>query len=826
MANKDLRNGVADSDGESSRSKLSRPNFEPNKGYPDEKDVGFRKDSEMGGSGSGFGSGSGSGVGGSNNNNAVGSNSGMQELTLSYLCGSKKLSLADKDVHGDGDDESFLNSFDKMSQKGKEVMVSENSNQDGKWVERDFLSLSETREDSSKRSVEEEDVERERESVRDKKPKLETLNLSLALPDVSLSLTASNALHNNGDQQQQLVRTKPSRPSTTVTTYSTDYTAPSLSHSYSHQFSHNPSCSLTRNSTENFEFSMSKDDHIWNCGEGTNGSVHSRFKPIGDGVLALSNHGGGTGISSFMQQGNNSQYKTTSSENHSFYPSELPARPRFEAHSGDSRGRNSENLRMFEGLDGGMVRNVSRPERIVREIVSESIPIVSLTVQEFSDEVVASTQEYLKNLIENKKEELVSLQNRLERRSDLTKETLSKGNKVQLEILVAVKMGLSSFLYGNLQLSEMIEIFLYRRCRNVTCKSLLPVDDCDCKICSGNKGFCSSCMCPICLNFDCASNTCSWIGCDVCSHWCHAVCGLQRKLIKPGPSLKGPSGTSEMQFHCIGCGHASEMFGFVKDVFMCCAKDWGLETLLKELDCVRRIFMGSEDRKGKELHFKTDDLLLKLQTKIVSPSDACNYIMQFFNYAENMANYPASGFSSKELVVSQANLPKDTLSLPKANSSIQKYSYDSSYSRPHSGTSSKDLHQKDLKASILSELKNDADLQLAALLSKGGIESLESIVRIKEAEAKMFQTKADEARREAEGFQKMVSLKTAQMEDEYTTKLSKLSLHETEETQRRKLDDLKVVENSYFDYYKMKKRMQDEIDGLLQRMEATKQQWI
>ncbi|CAI8614013.1 unnamed protein product [Vicia faba] len=494
--------------------------------------------------------------------------------------------------------------------------------------------------------------------------------------------------------------------------------APSLSYSYSHPFSHNPSCSLTRNSTENFEFSTSKDDHIWNCGEGTNGSVHSRFKPIGDGVVGLSNHGGGTGISLFMQQGNNSQYKTTSSENHSFFPSELPARPRFEAHSGDSRGNNSENLRVFEGLDGGKMRNISRLERIVWDIVSESVLIVSLTTQEFTGEVMASTQEYLKNLIENKKEELVSLQNWLEKRSDLTKDNLSKGNKVQLEILLAIKMGLSSFLYGNLQLSKMVEIFLYRRCRNVTCKSLLPVDDCDCKICSGNKGFCSSCMCPVCLNFDCASNTCSWIGCDVCSHWCHAVCGLQRKLIKPGPSLKGPSGTSEMQFHCIGCGHASEMFGFVKDVFMCCAKDWGLETLLKELDCVRRIFMGSEDHKGKELHFKTDDLILKLQTKIVSPSDAYNYIMQFFNYAENMTNYPAPGFSSKELVVHQANLPKDTLSLPKANSSIPKYPYDSSYSRPHSSASSKDLHQKDLKASILSELKNDADLQLAALQSK------------------------------------------------------------------------------------------------------------
>ncbi|KAL5053551.1 hypothetical protein RYX36_034233 [Vicia faba] len=115
-----------------------------------------------------------------------------------------------------------------------------------------------------------------------------------------------------------------------------------------------------------------------------------------------------------------------------FFPSELPARPRFEAHSGDSRGNNSENLRVFEGLDGGKMRNISRPERIVWDIVSESVLIVSLTTQEFTGEVMASTQEYLKNLIENKKEELVSLQNRLEKRSDLTKDNLSKGNKVQL----------------------------------------------------------------------------------------------------------------------------------------------------------------------------------------------------------------------------------------------------------------------------------------------------------------------------------------------------------------------------------------------------------
>ncbi|XP_027341094.1 protein OBERON 3 [Abrus precatorius] len=800
IASKDLRSGAVDSEGENSRSKFSRQNFEA---APDDKGVEFLRDSEVGGDVDG--------VLHSNPTKGIGSST-LQELTLSYLCDNPKLGLAEREIPG----KSLLNSFEKMSHKGKEVVVSENSNQDGKWVERDFLSLSEPREDSSKRSLEEEGVERE--SNRDKKPKLETLNLSLALPDVSLSLTASNALQ-NGDQP---VRTKPSRPSTT--SYSNDYTAASLSYSYSHPFSHNPSCSLTRNSTDNFEYSLSKDDQIWNCGEGTNGSVHSRFKPIGDGV-ALSNHG--AGLSSFMQ--GNSQYKTTSSDNHSFFPSELPARPRFEAQSGgDSRGRNSENLRLLEGLDDGKIRKLSRPERIVREIVSESVPVMALTIQELADEVIVSTKEYLKNLIEKaeKKEELASLQNRLERRSDLNKETLAKCHKVQLEILVAVKMGLASFLSNKVHLSELVEIFLYKRCRNVTCKHVLPVDDCDCKICSGNKGFCSSCMCPVCLNFDCANNTCSWIGCDVCSHWCHATCGIQRNLIKPGPSLKGPSGTSEMQFHCIGCGHASEMFGFVKDVFICCAKDWGLETLMKELDCVRRIFRESEDRKGKELHFKTNDMLLKLQTKMISPLDACNYIIQFFSYADSMSDFPASGISSKDMAASQAKLTKDTPSHSKPTSLLPKYAYDLSYSRSHSDAMSNDLLQKDLKASILSELKNESDFHLGALLRKGGLESLESIVRIKEAEARMFQTKADEARREAEGFQRMIRTKTAQMEEEYAEKLAKLCLHETEETQRKKQDELKVLENSYFDYYKMKKRMQDEIDGLLRRMEATKQQWV
>lgn len=556
-------------------------------------------------------------------------NSGSQELTLSYLCENSKLGSASASATASPEKEvlpgkGFAASFEKGSYKGKEVLFSENCSEDDKWVERDFLNLNSNRGNHSKRELEEE-IEREN---RGKKPKLETLNLSLALPEVSLSLTASNALQN---EDPPPVRSKPCRslqslaPSmnNTQTTCSNDFTAASLSYSYSHQFSHNPSCSLTRNSTENFEYSVGRDDHIWNCGEGTNGSVHSRFKPLGDGV-ALSNHGGG--LNSLLQ-GNRPLNKElcNNSEEHSFFPSELPARPRMEVKSGNSIGRGSENLKGLEG--------VARPERILREIVSESISVMSQIVQELPDETLASIKDHLKDLIAtpDKRDELLSLQKRLERRSDLTKETLSKCHKVQLEILVAVKMGLASFISGKSRCSiaELVDIFLFLKCRN--CKSVIPVDDCDCKICSANKGFCSSCMCPICLNFDCANNTCSWVGCDVCSHWCHAACGIEKNLIRPGPSLKGPSGTTEMQFHCIACNHASEMFGFVKDVFVYCAKDWGLETLMKELECVKRIFIGSDDYKGKDLYIKAAQMLAKLERKALAPWEACNTILEYFN---------------------------------------------------------------------------------------------------------------------------------------------------------------------------------------------------
>ncbi|KAF3678798.1 putative ABC transporter G family member 32-like [Capsicum annuum] len=179
---------------------------------------------------------------------------------------------------------------------------------------------------------------------------------------------------------------------------------------------------------------------------------------------------------------------------------------------------------------------------------------MALIVQHLGEETVASTKEHLMNLItmpENK-DEFVSLQTTLDSRSDLTNETLLKCHQIQLEFLVAIKTGLGGFLSEKTSLptTELVEVFLLE----------------------------------------------SWVGCDACLHWGHAVCAIRRNLIKPGPSS---SGTNELQFNCLGCGHALQMFGFVKDVFMSCAKEWDEETLMKELDFVPKIFQRSEDLKRR-----------------------------------------------------------------------------------------------------------------------------------------------------------------------------------------------------------------------------------
>ena len=136
-----------------------------------------------------------------------------------------------------------------------------------------------------------------------------------------------------------------------------------------------------------------------------------------------------------------------------------------------------------------------------------------------------------------------------------------------------------------------------------------------------------------------------------------------------------------------------------------------------------------------------------------------------------------------------------------------------------------DLHQSNLNTTLMGD-KTIKDEWSVKQPKKDGFESLESVVRIKDVEARMFQTRADDARREAESYRRMVRMKREKLDEEYAEKFAKLSVQETEDRRQKKLEELQILEHSHCDYQKMKMRMQAEISGLLERMEATKQKWI
>lgn len=177
-------------------------------------------------------------------------NLSSQELTLSYLCDNPKMGVGENEISG----KNLFVSLEKGRYKGKEVVL-EHPVEDDRWVERDFFHLNENR--GSKRVVAaaSEEVAEEKS---EKRAKLETLNLSLGLPDVSLSLASSNPAvkSENADLGAAPAKTPTRSIQSMAPSQSDDFTGASLSYSHSHAFSHNPSCSLTRNSTENYEYSV------------------------------------------------------------------------------------------------------------------------------------------------------------------------------------------------------------------------------------------------------------------------------------------------------------------------------------------------------------------------------------------------------------------------------------------------------------------------------------------------------------------------------------------------------------------------------------------
>jgi hypothetical protein len=154
------------------------------------------------------------------------------------------------------------------------------------------------------------------------------------------------------------------------------------------------------------------------------------------------------------------------------------------------------------------------------------------------DEFLEELKNGLRGILEGnggsqQREEFLMLQKLIQSRTDLTAKTLIRAHRIQLEILVVINSGIQAFLHPSISLSQtsLIEIFVYKRCRNIACQNQLPADDCTCEICTNRNGFCNLCMCVICNKFDFEVNTCRWIGCDLCSHWTHTDCAIRDGLI-------------------------------------------------------------------------------------------------------------------------------------------------------------------------------------------------------------------------------------------------------------------------------------------------------
>ncbi|GAB4835233.1 hypothetical protein Ancab_000142 [Ancistrocladus abbreviatus] len=509
------------------------------------------------------------------------------------------------------------------------------------------------------------------------KLKLEPLDLSLGLPNVTLPVPSNSAAAPpNSPPRARSVQSL----ATTFRTGSDGFTA-SISFSGS-QFVHNPSCSLTHNSVDyDFEQSVKSRPLFqgvdWqacaNDSKNKEVSIYPKILPSINGSFHPSHASQGMFSGQSMQGQQGIPFGLDQSVSFQRQISGIKARyhndirsPTQSAGSHDTKSECGRDKKRAVGeesgstlfksnsqrdMEQGIARDTDFLDRIIGQVASEPLQTMAWRIHEMSEQAVACLRERTCEIVvnEEKRGKLHALQEALQNRSDLTLETLLKSPHVQLEILVALKTGLPDFLRraDDIPSTDLAEIFLNLKCRNPNCGSALPVDECYCKFCSSKDGFCSTCMCLVCSKFDTALNTCSWVGCDVCSHWCHTDCGLRKSYIRNGRSANAGQGTSEMQFYCVACDLPSEMFGFVKDVFIACASHWNSETMLKELEYVKRIFSASNDVRGKVLYDIANQLLTRLKNGS-SVMDVYNQIMGFL--AESDSKFSnASGSTGREL---------------------------------------------------------------------------------------------------------------------------------------------------------------------------------
>ncbi|URD90918.1 hypothetical protein MUK42_35216 [Musa troglodytarum] len=605
----------------------------------------------------------------------------------------------------------------------------------------------------------------------------------------------------------------------------------SISFTSSQPFVHNPSCSLTQNSLDNYEYSVGSHPIFQGVDQVSSGTIwqaqtsnDSKMKgsvPLYQRVLLNGN------LSHNLLNTANGQHQSVPTcIQQSSLPGQMSPTDSHGSHETGSQLNKDKRLLMGERNSSSLCRTEKRDgeqlvlngsgvtEKILSKIMAEPLHLSGRMLQEMTDPSVAYLRETISEMliVTDKSRQMREFQEALRRRSDMTMDTLINCPRVLLEILVAIRMGLPDFIRRttNLKSSDLVEIFLNLKCRNIACRNSLPVDDCDCKVCIDKTGFCSACMCLVCSKFDNASNTCSWVGCDVCLHWCHTDCGLQGSHIRNGISTPGDEEIPEMQFHCVACHHPSEMFGFVKEVFKTCAKDWKVDTLAKELQYVKRIFSASNDLRGKRLHDLSDKMLLNLEKK-ANHSEVVMHILTFlsdseFNLSSASISTPKGSSRNEAGRINVACSSKDWLpSVPSEKASL--------------------LENTGLVLSMgcdqVGRKARDVELQMN-LEKKPVVDELESVIKFKHAEAKMYQERADDARREAESLKHISIAKNSKIDEDYASQIEKLRLSEAEERRRQKFEELQAIEKAHREYFNMKMRMEADIKDLLLKMEATR----
>ncbi|TKV97418.1 hypothetical protein SEVIR_9G492800v4 [Setaria viridis] len=668
-------------------------------------------------------------------------------------------------------------------------------------------------------------------------------NDTVKLGKLDLSLSLSGCLQNSEfkcsiPQTARLVHAACSQPlpSSSFRTDSDGFAA-SVSLTSSQTFGHNPSCSLTQQSLDNYEHSVGSKPFFMGVGQmsnrtGRQAQLSSESTQKGSATpllqrVLLNDHMPETNTLAGIKGHNN--VMSNDLRRHASIPGVLsPTHSRGSHDSGSehnrhrrqlTRERSSSSLTRGDRQEGEqlVINGAGVIERIISKVVSEPLHLTGRMLQEMTENSITYLREAISDIIVDpgKREQIIALQEALKKRSDLNSDMLRMCPRVLMEILVAIKTGHPYFIKksSSVATSNLVDIFLNLKCCNLSCQSILPVDDCDCKVCQRKTGFCSSCMCIVCSKFDSASNTCSWVGCDVCLHWCHTDCGLRHSLIRKGQSASRAYGTTEMQFHCAACGHPSEMFGFVKEVFRTCAQHWRMETLIRELQYVERIFSASDDVRGKRVRNFVKQMLIKSENKAYHP-EVVKCVIAFFsdddtilgiNPSVPLKGIPCSIAEAIDGIPSSSRKAAWTPFTLEGLPVLDKTTVQST-------TGSPSLHRK----------SGEAEFQTIDN-KKAVTDELDSLIRLKQAEAYMYQERANDARNEVDNLRRIIMVKNARIEEDYATQIDDLDIDELQERRKRKIEELQVIERTHHEFLNMKTRMVASIRELLSKMEALKQ---